>query len=142
MLQMQPSKLWIPTTLSALAFCFAGCAKREQVVWVDVNQATQHSGAIRLVFPVVNAVSAAAPQQSIGLPAIRPSPRGREQASQRREEALQLMQAQRAETLSELEEAYRRQLIATANSEAVVLTSDFQKKSERERMRPLSKSPG
>ena len=95
---------------------------------MDINQVAQHSGSIRQVFPLVSAISATSPAQTIGLPAIRPSPRGREQASQRREEALQLMQAQRAETLSELEEAYRRQLIATANSEAVTMTSELSEK--------------
>ena len=95
---------------------------------MDVNQAAQHSGSIRLVFPLVNAVSANAAAQTIGLPAIASSRRGREQASQRREEALQLMQAQRADTLAELEEAYRRQLIAAANAEAVTMTSELSDK--------------
>lgn len=123
MLRTPRSRLWIPTTLSLLAF--AGCAKREQTVWVDVRQATRYTTALRLTYPAIAAVSAETPAQALSMPAIAPPTRGRVQAEARREEALQLMRQQSEEILSALEDAYLRELTSKARAEGLRLTAEI-----------------
>lgn len=121
---MRLLRLWIPITLS-LSAGVSGCIKKETAVWVDVRRAASALSVSEPQQISVDGISAAEAGVLAVIGGFSPSVKGRELRQERREEALETIQAQRASTLQDLTEAYAADLRARAATEIATLGANI-----------------